>query len=1148
MSVEFSFFADDVISVDLLQHARGLPSGVTMELEASGGGMSAAEEALLVKNLTKSQKCNRNAEVINAQGAGGGESSDSMEKCDVSPENSTKKDTPPEVASNGPSRMTTSASAILGVGGMQCGDKIPKSMSLFDVCPEQKMSCDRADQEVPESPKHAMAFTIDFGGGRTVDEQRYRSMYERFQNRHRRGVSLSKFEDTPPPRTKIPMSAKLPRKQIPPPAVAQDRTVVKLRDKSRLQAPSDSSKRHSWSPRSSTVVPDMKLPSPDVRTKFTPRSITLAKALEVTKLPEPEVICPAPPLEDLRPADDDQVSEAGTYTLDADTYTEEQKERMNIDRMLVELDTTEELKINEVPGVAEVKKPQRPTCFETNLETFDYDLSQRDADDGTFDAPKAENTKSGKRKNILEISCSHETSTAKPKVSYLERLKNRVRNISDRTFHKSRSPDKLLPSPDVGTFTSVTTSGILSVKPMLESNPRLTRRNSLTKSQIDNSEYVQGVSRLNLNSGEEKSVRSPKRGVVDASGGSAIKSAATKSDWIQEWARHARQHSAQMSRSYNFESPTVEEAQNQEGMSRSHYEGEAFVRAGVNRASIQRRFNEGYYGPFNEVSDRKRREILEGRPPLSPTKIPSPMGSLQRRPRSRSSSTRSNQGSQSDLTNDTEQYLQKTAAAITTLQKIHRDSLQNSPQRQSSPQSPKVVSPGDGRPSPTEEFLLMQLARMNKYHRRNLSLDGAEIPPTEHVRRHTRHHSYENNDDNLPPRPLRTLQSFIDGGRHVRDNGADYGQTPDLVVAKRHVDSIKQPSSAPVRTQCSPIRRSTSFSAKTPNHGTPKMLPKPTAKSHSIQKSASSTNFRTVIQTYGDDDIMEFYINDNVDLDPGQFSSGSDVSGEFSVEPQPISNTRPNKAFLMRMEQNRRPSTGGGGTTKPGVIACPNTPEMRRREPNVRTSFRERMSMPRDSSLTRMKQDLTRRQQTAKPETPKSQPLAKVQPKYLDISKYKPVTGANFLKKDESKSYLLPNREVKKSPSSASVNLSRTDAGRTSNRSIKSASIRPSSGKKEAPTTPKQSKETELAMWKRRASYDPMKAALEGKKKQDEARRLAQQSKLGESSSAVLRSQSFHSGVSSQLRGGGGGQLAKTTIDSQWQPLEMSDSSDDIET
>ena len=42
----------------------------------------------------------------------------------------------------------------------------------------------------------------------------------------------------------------------------------------------------------------------------------------------------------------------------------------------------------------------------------------------------------------------------------------------------------------------------------------------------------------------------------------------------------------------------------------------------------------------------------------------------------------------------------------------------------------------------------------------------------------------------------------------------------------------------------------------------------------------------------------------------------------------------------------------------------------------------------------------------------------------------------------------------------------------------------------------KNPKEIELAMWKRRASYDPLKAAAEGRRKAEEAKRLAQQQQL----------------------------------------------------
>lgn len=37
-------------------------------------------------------------------------------------------------------------------------------------------------------------------------------------------------------------------------------------------------------------------------------------------------------------------------------------------------------------------------------------------------------------------------------------------------------------------------------------------------------------------------------------------------------------------------------------------------------------------------------------------------------------------------------------------------------------------------------------------------------------------------------------------------------------------------------------------------------------------------------------------------------------------------------------------------------------------------------------------------------------------------------------------------------------------------------------------------REAELAMWRRRATYDPMKAAAEGRKKQEEAKKISQKS------------------------------------------------------
>lgn len=89
--------------------------------------------------------------------------------------------------------------------------------------------------------------------------------------------------------------------------------------------------------------------------------------------------------------------------------------------------------------------------------------------------------------------------------------------------------------------------------------------------------------------------------------------------------------------------------------------------------------------------------------------------------------------------------------------------------------------------------------------------------------------------------------------------------------------------------------------------------------------------------------------------------------------------------------------------------------------------------------------------------------------------------------------------------------MNKSDVGRSSMRSVKSAA---STANKSANVQSKfllktcflpliltekcfilGAKEAELAMWRKRASYDPMKAAAEGKKKQDIARRSSQQSK-----------------------------------------------------
>lgn len=71
------------------------------------------------------------------------------------------------------------------------------------------------EPQVPESPK-PLAFTVDFGEGKSVDPQRHKNLVEKLQKKHRRGQSLSKLEEPPVasagPRPKHPLTGNLPRK------------------------------------------------------------------------------------------------------------------------------------------------------------------------------------------------------------------------------------------------------------------------------------------------------------------------------------------------------------------------------------------------------------------------------------------------------------------------------------------------------------------------------------------------------------------------------------------------------------------------------------------------------------------------------------------------------------------------------------------------------------------------------------------------------------------------------------------------------------------------------------------------------------------------------------------------------------------------
>lgn len=452
------------------------------------------------------------------------------------------------------------------------------------------------DKSEASTPKlHPMAFTVDFGENKPVDNRRLEELAKKSQARHQRVQSMSASLTRPSAaQQKPPMSAKLPRK-------AQGYNSegyfssdqedsglsgsVKLRSSPLAQNSQITSpiiNRHIKSPINDTVQPKRTSKSPIVDSimsrsdNFTARqglnlplkSSNGSYLRDVHRTPSygslnyqpkpmehiidqsPEGVMltdiSSPELDILTPDNglstpeyskspfrkgramsetpdllfqkcttkvepsyiDDDVdrqsnSSTGTYTIEGDNYTEEQKARMSIDRTfgtdLLDGAIQETLKKRGVNSERDpelvfdysrviTKEPRRDTSLRSPIDSKKCELP----------------IKVLKDKNVLEISCCYESPTEtdlaaqtskqiKSTRSYLEKIKNRVRTITEKTFPKS--PPKHEEEADVGSFTSVTTCGVLSSKnpPKTELPPR--RRCSLAKSVIDQTDYVHRVTR-----------------------------------------------------------------------------------------------------------------------------------------------------------------------------------------------------------------------------------------------------------------------------------------------------------------------------------------------------------------------------------------------------------------------------------------------------------------------------------------------------------------------------------------------------------------------------------------------------------------------------------------------------------------------------
>lgn len=494
------------------------------------------------------------------------------------------------VVDNVSSPLSEGQSSVLG--NNEADDGKNESESPVE---EGQGTAEKTENSEPSTPKlHPMAFTIDFGESKRVDNRRLEELAKKSQARHQRVQSMSAGVSKPSPvqPQRPPLSAKLPRKAQGYNSEGyfssdqEDSGVsgsVKLRNSPLAQSVDRSNftshiVRQVKSPINDIVQPKRTSKSPIVdsimsRSDYTPRqSLNLPlkssnssyiqnvhrtpsygnlnchkhvmadiidqspEGVMLTDISSPELDILTPdnglstpelsksPLRKSRVSetpdllfkkcpskseplyiDDDNESNhssTGTYTIEGDNYTEEQKARMSIDRALgvdlynesidITLNKRNSIEkdpelIFEYPDVQRVitKEPRRDVCLRNPIST-----------NKTADLQKVT-----KDKNVLEISCCYEspnendlavqtTKQIKSTRSYLEKIKNRVRTITEKTFSKPHEE-----SADMGTFTSVTTSGVLSSKfPFIVEMPSR-RRCSLTKSDIDQTDYVHRLSR-----------------------------------------------------------------------------------------------------------------------------------------------------------------------------------------------------------------------------------------------------------------------------------------------------------------------------------------------------------------------------------------------------------------------------------------------------------------------------------------------------------------------------------------------------------------------------------------------------------------------------------------------------------------------------
>lgn len=407
---------------------------------------------------------------------------------------------------------------------------------------------------VPESPK-PLAFTIDFGCNKAIDTQRQKALVEKLKNRHKRGQSLSKLEDSTtastPPTKQHPLTGNLPRKSSfqsegyfssdeKTDRVKTSRSGVKRSDLTLLlkNVTTDRMTQSFPNPALPSItspeeieLKDVSSPELDLISPFSPREQSKSSANSNVKKQQ----FSSPECEKMYIADDDKdnvfvdgadvdfdksdtASDAGTYTLDADNYSEEQKARMSIDKdfkieqVSVQKKTEEYIKslssmrdrlLQNAPTF--VNKPISKETEVTKavqalnlLETETDPKSPRSPTARKFDRPASApvQPKPAASKVLSPImSPTQNMSITQDVEEELDKtLNNGECDVHNKTFTKIMFPSPkakhngLEQAYDRGSVISVTSSGAFKPK----NEKKCERKYSLSKSEVQVQAYIEG--------------------------------------------------------------------------------------------------------------------------------------------------------------------------------------------------------------------------------------------------------------------------------------------------------------------------------------------------------------------------------------------------------------------------------------------------------------------------------------------------------------------------------------------------------------------------------------------------------------------------------------------------------------------------------